>query len=103
MYAAREDSVSPADPKATHQSSSNDYKDHPSPDQDSDNQSATKERFAAAHSDSEGRSPSEYDSAVSEVDPYGSQYSSEGELCNLESDTGHRSSEASDSERFGAI
>jgi hypothetical protein len=37
------------------------------------------------------------------MNPDGSQYSSEGELCNLESDTGGNTSEYSGSEHFGAI
>jgi hypothetical protein len=63
----------------------------------------TEERFTMAHNDSESNPPSEYDSILSEVNPYGSQYSSEGVLYNLESDTGHMSSEEPDLEHFGVI
>jgi Reverse transcriptase (RNA-dependent DNA polymerase) len=102
MYAAREGSVSLTDQPATHQSSKEDDRNHPSH-KDSDNQSAMKERVAAAHSNSEENSPSEYGSAMLEVNPYSSWYSSDGELYNLESDTVHMSSEESDPECFGAI
>jgi hypothetical protein len=48
-------------------------------------------------------SSSEYGSALSDQDPYGSQYSSDGELYNLESETGSNPSEDSDIEHFGVI
>jgi hypothetical protein len=62
-----------------------------------------KERLAAAYSDSEDGVTSEYSSAVSDLDPVGSQYSSDGELYNYESEYGSSSSEHSASEHFGAI
>jgi hypothetical protein len=68
-----------------------------------DNQPTSEERFGAAYSDSEGSDPSEYGSALSDQDPYGSKYSSEGELYNLETDCESAPSEYAETERFGVI
>jgi hypothetical protein len=69
----------------------------------SGSESTMRERLMAAYSDSEDGSTSEYSSAVSDLDPVGSQYSSDGELYNYESEYGSSSSECSASEHFGAI
>ena len=103
MYAAREGSTSPVDRQAAHQSSKEGDEHSPSPYRDPDCLAASKERFAAAHSDSGSDSSSEYGSALSGMNPYGSQYSSEGELYIMESDTGNKPGDDSSSEHFGAI
>jgi hypothetical protein len=102
MYAARERSASETDRRPPPNNGREDD-EHPSPKKDLDNQPTSKERFGAAYSDSEGSDPSEYGSALSDQDPYGSQYSSEGELYNLETDGESAPSEDSETERFGAI
>ena len=56
-----------------------------------------------AYSDSEGSSFSEYGSALFDQGPDSSQYSLEGKLYNLESDTGVTPSEDSESEHFGTV
>src|ERR1700679_281564 len=84
MYAAREGSTSPVDRQAAHQSSKEGDEHRPSPYRDPDCLAASKERFAAAYSDSGSDSSSEYGSALSGMNPYGSQYSSEGELYIME-------------------
>ena len=61
------------------------------------------EHLAAVHSDSEEGPLSKYGSALSGSEPYGSQYSSEGEMYNLDSDDGRSTSVKSSSERFAAI
>jgi hypothetical protein len=63
----------------------------------------TKERLAAACSDSEEVPSSEYSSAVSDIDPIGLQYSSDGALYNYDSDYSSQSKRRSVSEHFGAI
>ena len=103
MYAAREGSVTETDrqPSNGHEQSTSSC--DKGPDNRSGSEPTARERLAAACSDSEGDSTSEYSSAVSDVDPVGSQYSSEGELYSYDSDYGSPASAHSFSERFSAI
>lgn len=86
MYATREDSVKSADHKCQDGDrrvlSSHDLVHNNWPDPDPQ----VTERFAAACSDSEEEPTSEYGMVVSEAYFIGSQYISEGELYNMESD-----------------
>ena len=92
MYTARESSAKEAEEDQGH---------HPvAPCEDA---SKGEERLAAVHSDSEEGPLSEYGSALSGDEPYGSQYSSEGEMYNLDSDDGRSASDKSSSEHFAAI
>ena len=92
MYTARESSAKEAEEDQGH---------HPvAPREDASN---GEECLAAVHSDSEERPLSEYGSALSGIEPYGSQYSSEGEMYNLDSDDGRSASDQLSSERFAAI
>ena len=92
MFMARESSAKEAEEDQGH---------HPTvPREDA---SKGEEHLAAVHSDSEEGPLSEYGSALSGSEPYGSQYSSEGEMYNLDSDDGRSASDKSSSERFTAI
>jgi hypothetical protein len=71
--------------------------------EDGSDQEMAQEQLATAHSDSEGDNPSEYGSALSNNNPNGLQYSSEGELYNMESVYRSDSSDQLSSECFGAI
>jgi hypothetical protein len=93
MYAAREGSVNKANQEDNHQASCLKDLDQ----ENGSDQEAAQEQLAVAHSDSEGDNPSEYGSALSDNDPNGSQYSSEGKLYNMESVYGSDSSDRSTS------
>ena len=92
MYAARESSAKEAEEDQGH---------HPVASRD--NASKDEERLAMVHSDLEEGPLSEYRSALSGDEPYGSQYSSEGEMYNPDSDDGRSASDKSSLERFAAI
>ena len=92
MYAARESSAKEAEEDQGH---------HPVAPRD--DASKGEERLAVVHSDSEEGPLSEYGSALSGDEPYGSQYSSEGEMYNPDLDNGRSASDKSSSERFAVI
>ena len=102
MYTAQERSVSETDLKFPPDDKREEDR-RPSLSRSSGTKSASKERFGTAHSDSEGSDFSEYGSAMSDQNPYGSQNSSEGELYNLETDCESAPSGYSDMEHLGAI
>jgi hypothetical protein len=83
MYATREQSVTESDPRTSNEREHASNSNKKGPSNRSGSHSTAKERLVAAYSDSEDDSISEYSSAVSDLDPVGSQYSSDGELYNL--------------------
>jgi hypothetical protein len=83
MYAVREGTAMTADQKPCDDMGQAGQQKEENPDTDL----PVKERLAMACSDSEVNPVSEYGSVQSNTNPYGSQYSSEGELYNLESDS----------------
>ena len=92
MFAARESSAKEAEEDQGH---------HPTaPREDA---SKGEECLAVVHSDSEEGPPSEYGSALLGSEPYGSQYSSEGEMYDLDSDDGRSASDKSSLDRFAVI
>ena len=103
MYAAREESVTESDHRSNREREQNPSSNRKGPGGQPGPKSNAGERLAAAYSDSEENSTSEYSSAVSDLDPVGSQYSSDGELYDYESEYGSSTHEPSASERFGAI
>ena len=92
MFAARESSAKEAEEDQGHL-----------PTVPHEDASKGKERLATVHSDSEEGPLSEYRSALLGSEPYGSQYSSEGEMFNLDSDDGRSTSDKSSSEHFTVI